>query len=289
MFHSIRTTASFLLAVSLCAVPLSGTQAAWTLDEGKWFAADSVSYYNTDHFIDDSGQHNRQPRFSKWEWNGYYEYGWQDDLTVGANLFLHRLSADYTRYTPTSPTATHGTDANYGLADTEFFVRQRLWQGKWMGNDAVLSLQPLVKLPSWYSEGGNPRSGTDNFDTELRLRGGYNFALLDRTHFATLDLAYRKRFGEWRDQFKSDVTLGFQLNDAFTLLLQSFITQRLEGTARDTFVSGVVNDYDLMKAQASLVYRLTPATRIQIGGFTHAYARNTGDGEGVLFSLWRDF
>lgn len=286
----ICTTVSSLLAVVLLLATLPfDAQAAWTQDKGKWFAANTVSHYNTNRFVDESGQRNRQPRFSKWEWNGYYEYGWQEDLTIGANLFLHRLSADYAHYTPSSPTAANGTEVNYGLADTEFFFRQRLWQGQWIGNDAVLSVQPLIKLPSWYNQGGNPRGGTDNFDTELRLRGGYNFSLFERTHFALLDLAYRKRFGEWRDQLKSDMTLGFQLNDSFTLLVQNFITQRLEGTARDTSVSGAVNDYDLLKAQVSLVYRLTPATRIQIGGFTHARARNTGDGEGVLLSLWREF
>lgn len=283
-------TAALPVMAAVCFFLFSSTsEAAWTRGKGQWFAADSLSTYRTTHFIDDDGNRIRQPRFGKQEWNAYLEYGWRDDVTVGANLFFHRLTADYARYHPTANTVVTGTDRNYGLADPELFLRKRLWQGQLLGKSAVLSVQPLLKAPGFYYYGGNPRSGTDTFDAELRLQGGINFSLLGHSHFATADLAYRKRFGQWRDQFRADTTLGFNLSSDFTLLMQNFVTRRVEGTARRSSTSAQVNDYDLVKSQASIVYRVNNTTRVQLGAFRHMYARNTGDGEGFLLSLWREF
>jgi protein XagA len=263
--------------------------AAWTREAGRWFSAHTLTTYRTNHFIDDNGTSLRQPAFAKQEWNGYFEYGWRDSVTVGANLFLHRLAADYRRYEATSPTIVHGTDENHGLADSEFFLRKRLWQGVAFGNQAVVSVQPLIKLPSLYEAGGDPRSGTEDFDAELRLQGGMNFDFLGRSHFSTVELAYRKRMGEWGDQYRVDATLGFTLTPQFTLLMQQFLTQRVDGSTRTVSGSGEVSDYDLTKAQISLVYRVNATTRLQLGGFRHIHARNTGDGEGMLLSLWKEF
>lgn len=287
--HSIRKTAIGLLTIAVFSCVLSSAQAAWTQRAGNWFTADTFTFYSTNHFIDANGRRIHQPRFAKQEWNNYVEYGWRDDVTLGANLFLQRLESDFLQYTPSGNSYLSGTKYNYGLADSEFFLRKRLWQGTLAKKGAVFSVQPLVKLPSFYYSGDDPRGGTDNFDAELRLQGGYNFSLLQQDHFATLNLGYRKRFGEWHDQIKADSTVGFTLNRHFSLLLQAFLTRRMEDNARAVISNATVNDYDLVKTQASLVYNLNRRTRIQIGSFHHLYARNTGDGQGFLLSLWREF
>jgi hypothetical protein len=204
---------------------------------------------------------------------------------------VHYLEADYNQSTTLGNTTYNlsGTAFNLGLADTEIFARKRLWQGRIAKNSAVFSLQPLLKLPSVYYAGGNPRSGTAYPDAELRLQGGYNFFMLNTHHFATLDLAYRKRFGQWHDQLKADATLGLNIHRNYTLLLQSFLTHRLNDYSPNNRTSAVINDYNLLKAQASIVYHLNTHTHVQLGGFNHVYARNTGDGYGFLMSVWRSF
>lgn len=285
--YIIFTAAIFcMVAVLLC--PTSA-HAAWTRKQGDAFGAETLSYYSTTHFIDNSGRSFRQPEFTKLELNSYYEYGWRDDVTLGANLFAHRLTSDAVTYSPTSPLPINETNENYGLADSEFFLRKRLWQGTFLDRPTVVSVQPLIKLPSLYSSSGNPRGGTDNFDAELRLQAGYNFPAFDRTHFATFDFAYRKRFGDWGDQFKADTTFGLNITDDFTVLIQSFLTQRVDETMSGSNNIAAVNDYDLLKTQISVIYRLTPSLRLQLGGYRHMQVRNTGDGKGYLLSIWRDF
>lgn len=265
----------------LCPAP---AEAAWTRAKGQWFTAQTVTTYRTNHFVHDDGTRERQLTFRKHEWNGYAEYGWDDDTTLGANLFVHRLAHDRVVLDPVELY----TEENYGLADSEFFLRRHLWAGKAFGLDVRFALQPLVKLPSLYLDSGTPRGGTDDFDTEIALQQGISFSLFDRHHYVMNSTAYRKRFGEWRDQTRLDTTLGLNLTDNLLLLTQLHITRR-EGSGRKTESVAAVNDYDLTKGQVSLVYRLTDGMHLQFGGFRHMKARNTADGEGLLFSIWKEF
>lgn len=282
----MATAVFFCLTCLMLPFPAS---AAWTREQGAWFTAQSFSSYRTNRFITVDDRRIAQPTFIKREWNSYAEYGWRDDTTLGFNLFLHRLESDRGQYNPILSRMEIIRDDNYGLADSEVFIRQKLWQGTVFGHDARLAVQPLLKLPSLYLEGGPPRSGTDTFDGELRLQGGMTFPLLARHHFAAMDIAYRKRGGNWRDQIKADTTLGLQLSDDFMFLSQLHVTKRAQGTSHAANTSDTVNDYDLWKAQLSLVYRLNATTRLQMGGFRHIHARNTGDGDGIVFSIWREF
>ncbi|MCH2546130.1 MAG: hypothetical protein MK052_00770 [Alphaproteobacteria bacterium] len=281
--------ALLLIAAFFIFANIAPAHSAWTREKGTWFSANSINYYSSNNFIDDNGNAIAHPNFTKWEWNGYVEYGLEDDTTLGGNAFIHAVSTEKQFYTATSNTVQRETATNYGLADTEFFIRHRLWQGTWLNRDTVISVQPLIKLPSFYADASTPRSGTDNFDAELKLQLGYNFTLYNRNHFVLIDLAYRKRFGDWKDQLKSDATLGLTMSDNTMLLLQNFTTLRAQNDNSPANPNTLANDYDLVKSQASLVYRFAPNKRIQFGGFMHTKARNTGSGEGVIISLWQEF
>lgn len=288
----IPKTAAFLVGAAVfvwLGFHADAAQAAWTREQGSWFTAQTLTTYYTDRFVGTNGIRRPQPNFRKQEWNSYAEYGWRDDTTLGMSLFTHRVEAGRLRYNPILTRIERDSEKNYGLADSEFFLRQKLWQGNIYGLDAHVSLQPLVKLPSAYLDAGAPRSGTDSFDVEMRLQSGISFPLYDRHHFLAADIAYRKRGGAWRNQIKADVSLGMTLTDRVMLLSQFHLTERPNGTANPATSSATVNDYDLWKAQASLVLRLTDSTRVQFGGYKHIYARNTGDGEGLIFSVWREF
>ena len=63
------------------------------------------------------------------------------------------------------------SDWNHGISDPEFFWRKKLWSDEF----SVLSVQPLLKLPSLTRDSTLPRSGTEKMDAELRLLGGHGF------------------------------------------------------------------------------------------------------------------
>lgn len=281
-----HTASLFALAVLFYAPAAS---AAWTQPKGHWFTSQQWVYFSTDTFVDDNGHKLKQPEFRKYEWNSYGEYGLTDDTTLGINLFLQHIENDYTFFSGGSPVLQEGTRSNDGLADSEFFLRHKIVERKVLGEEFLVSFQPLVKLPSWYHDGQPPQSGTDDFDAEFmvqvatkKIKGRFN-------QFSKWEAGYRKRFGEWRDQWKASGTWGVDLGSGFLFMPQTFITYRAGGTGISTPTLASANDYDLIKAQLSFVYECDDTTELQIGVYKHVYARNTSEGEGLVFGLWKRF
>ncbi len=95
---------------------------AWTIAPQKWEIYQDVTYYSTDHFYDTRGQRIEQPRYTKLESGSRLEYGFRDDLTLGAATLL----------TAVNHTVINGTSrisgTNYGLTDPKLYARKRLWQ-----------------------------------------------------------------------------------------------------------------------------------------------------------------
>ena len=108
-------------------------------------------------------------------------------------------------------------------------------------------------------------------------------------HYTIIEPAYRTRFGQWADQIKMDATLGITLHERFMMMPQLNYTQAVGDNTLAVNSSGVISDYDLLKATVSIIYRYNHDTRLQAGGFAHLQERNTGRGGGLLFSVWREF
>ena len=286
--HSLmqfKRRSRFTLAALLLWGAALPAQAAWVQEPGHCFVSKSFNYYSTTNFVRDNGRKQTQPRFTKYEMNLYGECGWRDGITLGVNAFLHQLDAGFKESYPDLGIEISGSSQNYGLADPEIFARFRLWEK----DGWALAFQPILKFPSFYWHGGNPQGGTDDFDIEPRMQLGYGFDAFGQHHYARLDAGYRKRLGDWGDQWKLEATLGLAITDSLTLLPQIFVTERVDDASGGINSLAVAQDYDLTKGQISFAYQLTPQTSVQLGVFTHLHARNTGDGDGVIAGLWYRF
>ncbi len=248
---------------------------AWTQEAGKGQLIVTTLYYATDTLYDNSGAKQAQPDYSKYEVSPYFEYGLADGLTVGANLSLQHATQDGT---PGNPTLT-----NWGLGDSEFFARLRLLQK----GALVVSVEPMVKLPT--AEEDQPALGGRHADAGLGLLAGYQFSYAGLDHFIDLGLSYRYRDGTPEDQIKLSATAGFGLTKDLMLMSQAFWTLRADTQSTPAFTQSSNDDYNLLKLQMSLVYKLSESLSVQAGAFSHLDGKNVGGGDGVLFSLWRRF
>ncbi len=270
---------NLLSLVILCVLlPFSSHAGAWLQPQGEWQTITTALYYRTDSFYDNDRDRQPQERFSKWQLNPYGEYGFTPNVTLGFNTFVDYVSGE-------NPDLAGDRNHNAGLADSELFARLRLWER----DSAIISIQPLVKLPSLYASDSLPRSGSEDFDGELRLMGGYGFAAAGHNHYLSAEAAYRKRFGGPADQFRVDVTLGLRPAENWLILPQIFTTWRVNAPSGAAFTQSGQDDYDLVKAQLSAVYEFSDNMGIQLGGFSHVRARNTGAGGGGLLALWKRF
>lgn len=254
--------------------PTSGHTAAWTVPQGKYELYLNANTYNTNTYFDRDGKKQAQPRYLKYEINPYAEMGWRDGTTLGATLSLNSIKG--------TDLPSQQTGNNVGIADPSLFLRQRLWQS----SRAILSVQPLLKLPSLFTDDLLPRSGSNQIDAELRLLGGVSFPALGQEHFANLEIAYRKRFATPADQWRIDATLGITLNESWTLLPQLSVIQSAINLSSAAFTQTPQDDFDLIKPQISALYRWDNTRTIQAGAFSHLQGRNTGAGEGMMLSLW---
>lgn len=249
---------------------------AWVRDPGEWQAIHTFTYYETDRFTAIDGNGQDIPRYTKWEVQPSVEYGLTDHTTVGGTLFIQRVRQD-------NPPGVSRT--NTGIGDTELFVRHRLLQFR----NAVVSVQPLIKLPRLTSDQDFPPVGSPYADVELRLLAGYAFPWLGQHHYLNAEAAYRTRGASPADQVHVDLSAGMALSDSLTLMPQLFTTFSTDLPGRREILIARAQDYDLVKPQLSLVYAINAMISLQAGAFHHSYARNTGRGGGVFIGLWQRF
>ena len=248
---------------------------AWAQPEGGLQLITTGYYYRTDSYRDNDGNRRAQPAYTKYELNPYLEYGLSNKTTLGLSTFINRTSGDL----------AGNREHNYGLSDTSIFVRRVLYQQ----DGFVASLEPGIKLPSLYKDSAAPRSGSKDADGFLRINGGYGFEEAGRNHYIDTSLGMNKRFGERHDQITFDVTAGIGMSDNLQLLMQQFSTFRMGGFGTSPFTQSGEDDYNLTKLQLSVVYRLEDGIALQLGGYRHIYARNTGEDGGIMAAIWKTF
>ncbi len=245
--------------------------AAWTQAKGKAQLITTLSSYASDRYFDLAGKRQPQSTYAKQELSAYGEYGIEDWLTLGGTAFIAR--------------AEHNDEDNWGLPDTELFLRARLWQE----HGWVLSAAPLVKLPGFAPRDHQPFIGSAKPAAGMQLSVGYGFEALGQHHFIALDGSYWHRTGVADDQLRLDATLGIGITPEITFMPQLFLTRRAHPRGASAFTQSSGDDYDLLTMRGSVLYALEENLSLQVGVYQDVRGKNAGAGTGALVALWRNF
>ena len=136
-------------------------------------------------------------------------------------------------------------------------------------------------MPGTFSETNAAAIGYTSFETDVRALFGYSFKAGAWPAFLDLQVAQRFRVGDnVPNEFRFDATLGVRPAERWLILLQSFNVVS-EGDAGPTQPS-----YDYSKLQLSVVYDVTKAWSLQVGGFTTVAGRNALQENGALLAAW---
>lgn len=265
----ITVAASLLISTSAFAGP-------WNQEEGEGLFTLSDLYYVTEGYYDSVGKKQQQNTYQKNSVRPYVEYGLTEWLTVGMSTSLEVVHQPM----------FSGNATNYGVGDTEFFLRTPIAEGdRW-----VVALQPLIKLPRAWQQESRPPIGQEGMDSELKVLGGYSFSLLGQEHYVDAGLGYRHRGSELlADQWRSEFTLGIRPTEGWLVLAQAFHTEQAESANASLGFIGDDQDYRLSVAQLSAVVDITPSVGVQMGLFQHMDGVNVGAGGGSLIGLWWHF
>jgi protein XagA len=245
----------------------SAVAGSWVQPKGQLEYTQSYSYYNSNHYRDVRGVRRSTSAYRKHELNPYFEYGLSENTTLGANLFL--------------PYVNKAGKAHYGIGDSEFFARRKLWKA----HGYVLSFAPLVKLPTLPRNNSQPPIGSSHIDVAGITSLGYGFSAFGRNHYLNFDVEYRERFSKPNNQWRFTASAGIQLSERWMVIPQLYVTSTPTKAISPTFTQTSNDDYDLTKLQLNLEYKLDEKRALTFGAFHHHDGKNTGLDNGLMVSV----
>ncbi len=244
---------------------------AWLQPEGKGLVIGQAAYYSTTKYFDAQGNTQPQPRFSKYEFQPYVEYGLLEKLTVGGSLYAQSVE--------------QSGITNYGIADPELFLRAKLWRD----DKQALSLQPLIKFPSQFASDLPPRGGSKSTDMELSLLYGRNLKLISDSDYLDTRIGYRGRDQGLSNQWRADAALGLSLTPHWQLIpaIRAVYTPGLQQAA--AFSENGDLDGNVLKVELNGAYHIDEKRWVQLGLFKHIAGMQTGEGYGASISYAHRF
>ncbi len=210
-----------------------------------------------------------QSRFDRFESNTYFEYGLTDKITVGGKAL----------YGTTWFRRDAEVDTANGFSEIEGFAQYQFRRD----SRHAASVRVAISKPAHFRSGARTILQGDGVDAEVAALYGRNIVFEPIKIFTAIEIGYRKRFGDSADQIKSQATIGVEPSKRLLFLLEGFSTVSL----RNEINAGV--DYDVLKVQPSLVYRVGRQWRIQAGVTEEIHGRNLELGRTYFIGLWSEF
>lgn len=262
-------------ALCLGLLPQVVLGAAWTRPQGNLLILAPISYTVADEAFDDSGRRVDRRKFEMVEFSPLIEYGVTDSFTVGMQPKYRQVSVE----------TANGTVTNSGFAESDFFVRQRLWSR----DQAAFSVQGLVKVPMNPDEDHEAALGRDQVDAAIALAYGNRRSLGRGRIFYNGEVGFRKRFEGPDDELSLNGFVGWTPGGSWSFIVRSANTFGLGNDEDNGDVLTAGPSYTRHDAQLMASYRLRNAMSL-VGGVSTTYAgENVGVGNTGFLAMTLPF
>ena len=282
-----------LAALLLTAVPAQLHAGAWTQPKGGFYSKLAGLSFSSRAYLDIDGERRDRAKDPKEElsdrgWSAYLEYGLLDHLTLVASLpykslnFTNPTEARYFEALDSTIVRLHPDQTASGLADLELRLRWRL-----LSDPAAVSLAAGGKIPLGYDVPTEiPESyvplGTGETDAEVRLLVGKS--LYPVPGYVTGTLGYRRRGGEYGDEFFHGLEAGYSWN---RLLVKGVLEgiQTLGDCGATGEGGGLVGDQNNLKLSPGLIWSFNDRVEISADLFHIVSGCNTAAGTTYALGL----
>ena len=247
-----------VLGLGLASTPAGAS--AWTKSKGDLSILMPLSYTHVDESFDEDGDRVDRPVFELAEISPLIQYGVTDSFTIGMQPKYRRVWLE---------DANGDVEHNSGLAETDFFLRQRLWSS----GDASLSLQAGVKVPVDPEEDSDVPLGRDQVDADLKLAYGNRHAAGSGRIFYSAETGYNKRWQLPSDEAFFNAFIGWAPGgSAWSFILRSANTVSVGNEDNnDSEVLTAFPDYNRHEAQLMASYRFDNSLSLT-GGVSNTFA-----------------
>lgn len=257
-----------ICACILCAFIVGGGSAhasPWARTDGEMLVISRANYFQSDLTPQDPAGGT----FRNADTDTYFEYGLTDAIMLGGKVVYG--TSWLTRETETI--IDSGFAALEGYAQYQFIRNE---------NHAASVKITAGKQAAFQSE-ARAQLGGDGVDLEIAALYGRDFKFGKTKLFAAAESGYRKRLGASSDIIRSQLTVGFEPSPHWVFLVDGYSIVSLRN--EDEFGA----DYDVLKIQPSILYRINHRWAVQAGVAKDISTRNVSPGKSAFFSLWSAF
>lgn len=253
-----RSTIAFIAAAAVAAAPASASP--WNREDGGVFLASRFDYFWSATPVS---------RYERYGSDAYSEFGVTPEWMLSSKL----------AYGTSVSVSALGEAVRTGVGEAELSVQRQVHR-------SARSATALSIAGAWTERlAGGERAafGKHEADVEIRALHSRDVILRPIRIFAVGEVAYRHRFDSAADQFRADTLVGIEPTRRLLLLLEarSQISLRNEAPLGD--------DYDVIKARSSIVWRATSRLAVVAGGEKEFAARGIAPGAAFHVGLWSEF
>ncbi len=263
-----RSRLLLLSAFGALSVTTTASASPWAREDDRLFIATRADYFIAIADVPIPPV-TSPPRFERFETHTYVEFGLTSRTMIGGKFIYGTSNYDdgFVR-----------TDGS-GFSEVEAFVQREVLRNK----QHALSFSLAGAAPMRLETGVRPGLHSNGADLEARVLYGRDLIAKPFKVYATTEAGYRRRFGASADQIQADFLLGVEPTNDFLILAQVFSTISL----RNEDVGGA--DYDVVKIQPSIVWRVSRRWSLQAGVTREAAGRNLLLGDAYFFGFWTVF
>lgn len=228
----------------------------------------------TDHFRADLGQFDDggvliESHFERIDAQTYVEFGLTQNVMLGGKAIY---GTSWLRRGNDVRTAA-------GFSEIEAFGQIQVLRKTNSAGSARIG----ISRPSNFSSGARPALQSDGIDIDASFLYGRNLTSGKIKLFSSLEAGFRKRTGDAADQIRAHATFGIEPAERWLILVESFSTTSLGNQENDGA------DFDLVKIQPSILWRLSPRLGLQLGATQEIVGRNIDRGQSFFFGIWTRF
>lgn len=253
---------------AVCALVPSARAGSWPAPPGKGQIIQTNLAVNATKSFNMMGELGKPAMFSKHEAGVFWEHGLNEKTTLV-------LSSSY-------------QDLNFragvddvmfkGFGETGIGLRRVLWRD----GSNIVSAQGTVIVAGTGEAVIDADLGVGSTQYEARILAGRSFKLAGRDGFIDGQAAWRFRTGRAPDEWRVDVSAGWQPMPKLKVLAQTFYVDSQEAPR---FARGTKR----LKAQASLVYDKSERTSYQIGVYQTVMGENVVQEKALFISVWQRY
>ena len=249
---------------------------AWVAKRGEMYNKFGVSYFSAHEGFDEQGRKDDFEYSGEYEdinLNYYAEYGFTGKCTLITSLYYK-----YLKYEDDNLEVE-----TYGIGDIDLGIKMNLFEG----NEGIVSIQGLIKVPEAYDEDHMVALGNGQYDGELRLLYGRSLRPA-MPGYCNFEIGYRIRDEEPADELRYLIEFGVDFpRDLYGRIKLDGI-MGMENESNDESGTGnpsATKSYDLGKLDMTLGCKISSNWFVEIGYAPLLYGENTAFGATYSFAF----